>query len=73
MNSNETLIILLGVIGLPILIFLYIIMPKDKNCNACNAELSPHRQKTFHWKLNGEDKEICKRCYNSRSKIRTRF
>jgi len=66
MDSNETLIILLGVIGLPILLWMYVIMPKDKNCNDCKIDLSPHRQKTYHWKLNGEDKEICKRCYRRR-------
>ena len=66
MDSNDTLIVLLGVIGIPILLWLYIIMPNDKNCNLCKAELSPHRQKTYHRKLNGEDKEICKRCYSRR-------
>lgn len=68
MNSNEIMIILLGVIGLPILLFLFIIMPNDKHCNSCKIELSPHRQKTYHCQLNGEDKEICKRCYKKRFK-----
>lgn len=63
MELNETLIIILGVIGLPILLLMYIIMPKDKNCNVCKIELSPYRQKTYHRVINGEDKEICKRCY----------
>jgi hypothetical protein len=66
MDPNETLIILLALIGLPILLLMYIIMPKDKNCNDCQAELSPHRQKTYHSKLNGVEKEICKRCYTKR-------
>jgi hypothetical protein len=63
MNGNEGLIFILAVIGLPVLLYLYIKMPKDKNCNRCGAELSSYRQKTFHCLINGEDKEICKRCY----------
>lgn len=63
MSTNDTLIILLGVIGLPILLLMFIIMPKDKNCNQCKSELSQYRQKTYHRKLNGVEKEVCKRCY----------
>ncbi|WP_435236080.1 3'-5' exonuclease [Psychromonas sp. PT13] len=43
-------------------------MPKDKRCNACNAcnsPLSPHRQKSFFKILDGQEKEVCKSCYNS--------
>jgi len=66
MDGNDIMIIILAVIGLPLLLFMYIIMPKDKNCNDCKAELSPHRQKTYHCKINDEDKEICKHCYSRR-------
>jgi hypothetical protein len=63
MNGNEGVIIGLAIVGLPLLLYLYIIMPKDRHCNECDAELSPHRQKTFHSQVNGKNKEICKRCY----------
>jgi len=66
MNGNEGLIIGLAIVGLPLLLYLYIIMPKDKNCNDCGNELSPNRQNTFHCQINNVDKEICKRCYTRR-------
>ncbi|MDN2662731.1 hypothetical protein OW492_05000 [Psychromonas sp. 14N.309.X.WAT.B.A12] len=66
MNSNDVLIIILAIIALPLGIYLLIVMPNDKHCNDCNSDLSPHRQKTFHCKIKGEDKEICKRCYSRR-------
>ncbi|WP_189421217.1 hypothetical protein [Cellvibrio zantedeschiae] len=63
MSENEPLIIVLGIIGLPILAVLYFLMPKDTHCNYCKSPLSMHRQKTYHIKLNGQEKEVCKRCY----------
>lgn len=67
MNGNETLIIALSVIFVPIAIVVLFIMPNDKNCNSCNSHLSPHRQRTYHWNINGEEKEICKQCYHQRA------
>ncbi|EGR3033092.1 hypothetical protein DTW29_25320 [Vibrio parahaemolyticus] len=69
MNGNETLIIVLAVIFLPVLIVLLFIMPHDRNCNLCKSRLSPHRQLTYHWKIDGEEKEICKKCYKQRTSI----
>ena len=66
MNSNDVQIIMLAIFGLPLLIYMFFIMPKDKYCNVCNSDLSPNRQKTFHCQINSEDKEICKRCYTRR-------
>ncbi|EGR3375802.1 hypothetical protein DMJ27_23985 [Vibrio parahaemolyticus] len=70
MNGNETLIIVLAVIFLPVLIVLLFIMPNDRNCNLCQSRLSPHRQLTYHWKIDGEEKEICKKCYKQRTSIK---
>jgi len=53
------------VFSLVILLVMFVIMPKDKKCNACNRPLSPHRQKSFFKILDGQKKEVCKSCYNS--------
>lgn len=63
MNGNETLIIVLSVIFLPIALIVLFKMPNDRNCNSCHSRLSPYRQKTYHWKINREEKEICQQCY----------
>ncbi len=76
MNGNENLIVALAVIFLPALAVLLFIMPNDRNCNLCQSRLSSHRQLTYHWKIDGKEKEICKRCYNQRTQIkfpRSRF
>ena len=44
----------------------YMKMPNDKNCNRCGAGLSPQRHKTYHQLVNGVDKEVCKKCYGNK-------
>jgi hypothetical protein len=65
--DNQVLIILLGVIGLPICLYLLAIMPNATHCYSCKAPLSMHRQKTFHRKIDGQEQEICKRCYGGKT------
>ena len=60
---NDGFIILLAIFGFPLIISLYVIMPNDKNCNSCQVQLSPNRIKTYHRKLKGIEKEVCKRCF----------
>jgi hypothetical protein len=68
MNGNEVLLIGIAIVFLPVLIILFFIMPNDSNCNSCRSQLSMYRQHTYHWKIDGKEKEICKKCYNRKAK-----
>ena len=65
--DNQVLIILLGVLGLPVCFYFLAIMPNAMHCDSCKAPLSMHRQKTYHRKFDGQEQEICKQCYSSKT------